>query len=451
MSSNKKINVVTLGCSKNVVDSEKLMSQLQHGGYSIVHDSDELSARIVIVNTCGFINDAKEESVNTILEFAAAKQRGEIDKLFVFGCLAERYKSDLQNDIEEVDEFFGVNSIEDILVAVGVQHKKNLIGERLVSTPKHYAYLKISEGCSWGCSYCAIPLIRGRHVSVPAEDLVREAELLAAKGVKELMVIAQDTTYYGLDLYGERKLAALLQRLSEVKGIEWIRLHYGYPAQFPTDVLEVMRNNPKICKYLDIPFQHVNTTVLKNMRRGNDRRQTYDLIRALREQTPEIALRTTLIVGHPGEDEAAFAELITFIREVKFERLGVFTYSEEEGTYGAQHLADVIPQEEKQRRADVLMKLQAGISASLNAAKVGKTFRVVIDRKEGELYVGRTQYDSPEVDGEVLISSETELNSGEFHDVKITAADEFDLYGDFVGGFSTGVEALRFLAHRLRI
>ncbi len=431
MSSPKKINVVTLGCSKNVVDSEKLMAQLQHGGYALLHDSDDTSARTVIINTCGFIGDAKEESINTILEFAEAKKRGEIDKLYVFGCLSERYKKELEVELgSEVDEFFGVSNVEDILRTLGVQHKSKLIGERLLSTPPHYAYLKISEGCNWGCSYCAIPLIRGKHISTPIEDLVSEAKLLAAKGVKELMLIAQDSTFYGIDIYGKRRLADLLTELSKVDGIEWLRLHYAYPTQFPIDVLDVMRSNPKVCKYLDIPFQHVNNTVLKNMRRGNTRQQTYDLIRAFREQVPGIALRTTLIVGHPGEDEAAFAELMDFVREAKFERLGAFTYSEEEGTYGAKHLKDEIPQEEKQRRADVLMRLQAEISGTLNQEKVGKTFRSIIDRKEGEYYVGRTEYDSPEVDGEVLITSAKPLALGEFYGVKISKVEEFDLYGE---------------------
>ncbi len=407
------------------------MARLQHGGYTLLHDSDDPSADIVIINTCGFIGDAKEESINTILEFAEAKKRGDIVKLYVFGCLSERYKAELQAELgDEVDEFFGVNNIEDILTTLGVQHKQALLGERLVSTPQHYAYLKISEGCNWGCSYCAIPLIRGKHVSVPMEELVAEAKLLAAKGVKELMVIAQDSTYYGLDLYGKRRLADLLTELSKVDGIEWIRLHYAYPTQFPQDVLDVMRDNPKICKYLDIPFQHVNTNVLKAMRRGNDKQQTYDLVTAIRKAIPDMALRTTLIVGHPGEDEAAFNELMDFVRIAKFERLGVFTYSEEEGTYGAQHLQDDIPQEEKQRRADVLMKMQAGISAALNQKKIGKTLRAIIDRKEGDYYIARTQYDSPEVDGEVLIKSEKSLKFGEFYDVKITSADEFDLYAE---------------------
>jgi ribosomal protein S12 methylthiotransferase len=408
------------------------MARLRCGGYTLLHDSEDISAKIVVINTCGFITEAKEESVNTILAFAEAKRRGDIEKLFVFGCLSERYKNDLRKEIGEVDEFFGVNSMEDILTAIGVPHVQTSVGERLLTTPGHYAYLKISEGCNRRCSYCAIPLIRGKHVSTPVEELVNEAELLADKGVKELMVVAQDTTFYGMDTYGERRLATLLDALSKVDGIEWIRLHYAYPAQFPDDVIDVLHSNSKLCKYLDIPFQHVNDAVLKNMRRGVNRRQTYGLIDKLRRCAPGVALRTTLLVGHPGEDEAAFAELMDFVREVKFERLGVFTYSEEEGTYGAKHFKDTLPQEDKQRRADALMKLQAEISASLNHDKVGKTFKVMLDRKEGNYYVGRTEFDSPEVDGEALIASDKPLHPGCFYNVKITSADEFDLYGEVV-------------------
>jgi ribosomal protein S12 methylthiotransferase len=413
-----------------VVDSEKLMARLRYGGYTLLHDSNDTSAKIVIINTCGFIAGAKEESVNTILEFAEAKRRGDIEQLFVMGCLSERYKDDLRKEIEEVDDFFGVSSIDDILTAVGVPHVQVPRGERLLTTPKHYAYLKISEGCSRRCSYCAIPLIRGKHVSTPVEALVSEAQLLAQQGVKELLVVAQDATSYGVDLYGKRCLAALLAALSEVDGIEWIRLHYAYPAHFPDDVIEALRNNSKLCKYLDIPLQHVSDAVLKNMRRGINRRQTCELIGKLRSRVPGVALRTTLLVGHPGEDDAAFAELLDFVREVKFERLGVFTYSEEEGTYGARHFKDALGQEEKQRRADAVMKLQAGISASLNHAKIGKTLRVMLDRREGSGYAGRTEFDSPEVDGEVLIASEKPLTAGHFYSIQITAADEFDLYGE---------------------
>jgi ribosomal protein S12 methylthiotransferase len=411
------------------VDSEKLMARLRRGGYTLLHDSSDTSAKIVVINTCGFITEAKEESVNTILEFAEAKRRGDIEKLFVFGCLAERYKDDLRKEIEEVDEFFGVSSFDDILTAVGVPHVQAPAGERLLTTSGHYAYLKISEGCNRSCSYCAIPLIRGKHVSTPIEALVDEARLLAGKGVKELIAVAQDSTFYGVDIYGKRRLAALLGALSEVDGIEWIRLHYAYPSQFPADVIDVLRDNGKLCKYLDIPFQHVSNTVLKNMRRGVSRRQTYELIDKLRSRAPGIALRTTLMVGHPGEDETAFAELMDFVREVKFERLGVFTYSEEEGTYGATRFKDALSPEEKQQRANAVMKLQAEISASLNMEKVGKTFKVMLDRKEGSYYVGRTEFDSPEVDGEALITSDKPLSIGHFYNVKITSTDDFDLYG----------------------
>ncbi|MDR3296676.1 MAG: 30S ribosomal protein S12 methylthiotransferase RimO [Prevotellaceae bacterium] len=425
------INIVTLGCSKNVVDSEKLAARLHRAGYTLVHDGAVEAAPVVVVNTCGFIDSAKEESVNTILAFAQAKQQGKLRALFVMGCLAERYKDELRKELAEVDDFFGVNKLDDVLTALGVPHAQALLGERLLSTARHYAYLKISEGCSWKCSYCAIPLIRGNHVSTPLEQLVSEAEMLAAQGVKELMVVAQDSTYYGLDLYGHRCLAQLLRALSELRGLEWIRLHYAYPAQFPPDLIDELRSNPKLCKYLDIPFQHASDAVLRAMRRGHTRQQAFDLVAQLREQVPNIALRTTLMVGHPGEDEAAFAELLDFVRTARFERLGVFTYSEEEGTYGAAHLADTIPPAEKQRRADELMRLQQGISAELNAARVGHSFRVLIDRKEGDYYIGRTQHDSPEVDGEVLIPAATRrLRCGTFHNVRITGAEEFDLFGE---------------------
>jgi ribosomal protein S12 methylthiotransferase len=430
LSTRKQINLITLGCSKNVVDSEKLMARLRRGGYALLHDSEDTSAQIVIINTCGFITEAKEESISTILAFAEAKRRGAIEKLFVLGCLSERYKDDLRREIGEVDEFFGVNSMEDILASLGVPPAPASAGERLLTTPQHYAYLKISEGCSRRCSFCAIPLIRGGHVSTPIEELVGEATLLAGKGVKELMVVAQDTTSYGVDIYGERRLAALLGALSEVDGVEWIRLHYAYPAQLPSDVIDALRSNGKVCRYLDVPFQHVSDAVLKLMRRGVTRRQTYSLIDKLRRRAPGVALRTTLMVGHPGEDEAAFAELMDFVREVKFDRLGVFTYSEEEGTYGAKRLKDTLTQEEKRQRADAVMKLQAEISAELNRGKVGKTFKVMLDRREGDYYVGRTEFDSPEVDGEVLIPSAKPLRPGSFYSVKITSADEFDLYGE---------------------
>ena len=437
----RKINVITLGCSKNLVDSEHLMAQLQRNGFEIVHDSNETDARIVVINTCGFIGDAKEESVNTILAFADAKTKGCIDHLFVMGCLAERYKKELEQEIPEVDRYFGVNNLADIVEAVGGRYRDELTGERHLTTPHHYAYLKISEGCNWGCGYCAIPLIRGRHVSVPMEQLVAEAEGLAHSGVKELIVIAQDTTYYGLDLYGERRLGDLLRRLCRIDGIEWLRLHYAYPAQFPDDVIGAMRDEPKICKYLDIPFQHISDSQLKSMRRGLDKAETYALVEKMRREVPGIALRTTLLTGYPGESEQDFEELLQFVRDIRFERLGVFPYSEEEGTYSATKLQDDVPEEVKQQRVDRIMELQNGISRENNLRRVGRTERVILDRREGDYWIGRTQYDSPEVDTEILISaSETgksvrentgdrTLSAGQFLDVRITRADDYDLYG----------------------
>ena len=437
----KIINVVTLGCSKNIVDSEHLMAQLRRNNFEIKFDSNTTDAKIVVVNTCGFIGDAKEESVNTIHGFANAKSAGEIDHLFVMGCLAERYKKELEQEIPEVDRYFGVNNLADIVEAVGGRYRDELTGERHLTTPHHYAYLKISEGCNWGCGYCAIPLIRGRHVSVPMEQLVAEAEGLAHSGVKELIVIAQDTTYYGLDLYGERRLGDLLRRLCRIDGIEWLRLHYAYPAQFPDDVIGAMRDEPKICKYLDIPFQHISDSQLKSMRRGLDKAETYALVEKMRREVPGIALRTTLLTGYPGESEQDFEELLQFVRDIRFERLGVFPYSEEEGTYSATKLQDDVPEEVKQQRVDRIMELQNGISRENNLRRVGRTERVILDRREGDYWIGRTQYDSPEVDTEILISaSETgksvrentgdrTLSAGQFLDVRITRADDYDLYG----------------------
>lgn len=428
----KKINVVTLGCSKNLVDSEHLMAQLRKNNFEVVYDSNSTDVKVVIINTCGFIGDAKEESVNMILDFARAKTAGQIDHLYVMGCLAERYKKDLEEEIPEVDRFFGVNNLADIVAQVGGSYRRELVGERFLTTPSHYAYLKISEGCNWGCGYCAIPLIRGRHVSVPMEELVTEAEKLAAAGVKELIVIAQDTTYYGIDLYGERKLDELLTRLCAVERIEWIRLHYAYPAQFPDEVIRVMQREPKMCKYLDIPFQHVSDNQLRGMRRGVTRAETYALIEKLRREVPGIALRTTLLAGYPGESEADFEELLAFVREVRFERLGVFPYSEEEETHSALHLKDDVPEEVKQERADRIMEVQNGISAGLNRERIGKRERVIIDRREGDFYVGRSQYDSPEVDTEILIAAAGELVAGTFAEVLITEAGDYDLYAEVV-------------------
>lgn len=428
----KKINIVTLGCSKNLVDSERLFKQLEANGFTVVHDSNDTSAKVVIINTCGFIGDAKEESIDTILSFAHAKLKGKIRHLFVMGCLAERYKKDLQLEIPEVDDFFGVNNLEDIVKAIGGDLKVELLGERTITTPKHYAYLKISEGCNWGCSYCAIPLIRGKYVSVPIENLVAEAKSLAAKGVKELLVIAQDTTYYGLDIYGKRMLGELLNRLSEIKGIEWIRLHYAYPTFFPEDVIDVIRDNPKICKYLDIPFQHISDKVLKKMRRGINKEETYALINKLKAEIPDIAIRTTLLVGHPGENKADFDELVEFVKEMKFDRLGVFPYSEEENTFSAINFDDSISEEIKQERVEIIMQIQSEIALQKNLKRIGKQMRVLVDRLEGDFYVARSQYDSPEVDQEVLITFDTKAKIGEFYDVEITDAEEFDLFAKFI-------------------
>lgn len=424
----KKINIVTLGCAKNIVDSEHLMGQLAASGWEVEFDSETSNASVVVVNTCGFILDAKQESIETILGFAQAKADGEISHLFVMGCLAERYKEDLRAEIPEVDQFFGVNNIKEIISIVGSEYRHELQGERLLTTPSHYAYLKISEGCNWGCGYCAIPLIRGKHQSVPMEDLLDEARHLADRGVKELIVIAQDTTYYGLDLYGERRLGDLLRQLCQIEGLEWIRLHYAYPANFPMDVIEAMRDEPKICKYLDIPFQHVSDNMLRSMRRGLNKSQTLELIAELRRQIPTIALRTTLLVGYPGESEADFAELMEFVRESHFDRLGVFPYSEEEGTYSAINLTDDIPSSVKEQRAEAIMELQREISRGANERLVGTLQQVIIDRAEDELWVARTQYDSPEVDNEVLVDTPFILNPGDIIDVVITQADDYEVY-----------------------
>ena len=437
----KKINVITLGCSKNTVDSEHLMARLAAAGYEVVFDSDRTDAKTVVINTCGFIGDAKQESIDMILRAAAAKQAGKIERLFVIGCLSERYADDLRTEIPEVDAYFGARTWDGVVRALEASGEPELATERLLTTPKHYAYLKISEGCNWMCGYCAIPLIRGPHVSVPMETLEEEARKLAARGVRELIVIAQDTTYYGLDLYGERRLGDLLRRLCHIDGIEWLRLHYAYPAQFPDDVIGAMRDEPKICKYLDIPFQHISDSQLKSMRRGLDKAETYALVEKMRREVPGIALRTTLLTGYPGESEQDFEELLQFVRDIRFERLGVFPYSEEEGTYSATKLQDDVPEEVKQQRADRIMELQNEISRENNLRRVGRTERVILDRREGDYWIGRTQYDSPEVDTEILISaSETgksvrentgdrTLSAGQFLDVRITRADDYDLYG----------------------
>lgn len=429
----KKINVITLGCSKNTVDSEHLMARLAAAGYEVHFDSDRTDAKIVVINTCGFIGDAKQESIEMILRAAAAKQAGKIERLFVIGCLSERYADDLRTEIPEVDDYFGARDWNGIVRALGASQDSALATERHLTTPRHYAYLKISEGCNWMCGYCAIPLIRGRHVSVPMEQLEEEARKLAAAGVKELIVIAQDTTYYGIDLYGERRLGELLHRLCRIDGIAWIRLHYAYPSAFPDEVIEAMVSEPKICKYLDIPFQHISDAQLNAMRRRHTKAEAYTLIDRLRRAIPDLALRTTLMVGYPGETEADFDELLQFIRDIRFERLGVFAYSEEEGTYSARELRDDVPDEVKQQRVERIMTLQSEISIENNRRRVGSTERVLIDSRQGDRYVGRTQYDSPEVDQEILVpAAGKRLLRGHFYEVRIDAASDYDLYGEVV-------------------
>ena len=427
----KKINVITLGCSKNTVDSEHLMARLAAAGYEVLFDSDRTDAKVVVINTCGFIGDAKQESVEMILRAAAAKQAGKIERLFVIGCLSERYADELRTEIPEVDEYFGARTWDGIIRALGASDDPALATARLLTTPKHYAYLKISEGCNWKCGYCAIPLIRGEHRSVPMEELEEEARRLAAGGVRELMVIAQDTTYYGLDLYGRRCLAELLRRLCRIDGIEWIRLHYAYPTAFPEEVIEVMASEPKICKYLDIPFQHISDAQLAAMHRRHTKAEALELIARLRHAIPDLALRTTLLVGYPGEREADFEELLDFVRATRFDRLGVFAYSEEEGTFSAREFRDDVPEEVKQQRVERVMALQNEISLANNLRRVGRTERVVIDSRQGDFYVGRSQYDSPEVDQEILIpAAGRRLLRGRFYDVKITSAADYDLYAE---------------------
>ena len=424
-----KINVITLGCSKNVYDSEVLMGQLKASGKEVVHEEE---GNVVVINTCGFINNAKEESVNTILDYMQKKEDGEVDKVFVTGCLSERYKPDLQKEIPNVDQYFGTTELPQLLKALGADYKHELIGERLTTTPKNYAYLKIAEGCDRPCSFCAIPLMRGKHKSTPIENLVIEAEKLAANGVKELILIAQDLTYYGLDLYKKRNLAELLEALVKVEGIEWIRLHYAFPTGFPMDVLDVMKREPKICNYLDIPLQHISDKILKSMRRGTTQEKTTKLLKEFRAAVPEMTIRTTLIVGYPGETEEDYQNLKAWVEAMRFERLGCFTYSHEENTH-AFNLEDDVPEEVKLARANEIMEIQSQISWELNQAKIGEIFKVVIDRKEGEYFVGRTEFDSPDVDNEVLIdASKTFLKTGEFATVKVTEAADFDLYAEVI-------------------
>jgi ribosomal protein S12 methylthiotransferase len=427
-----KVNVITMGCSKNVFDSEVMMAQLKANRFEVEHESSTDDAEIVIINTCGFIDNAKQESIDTILRYADAKKEGLVDKVYVTGCLSERYKSDLEKEIPEVDAYFGTRDLPRLLKTLKADYKAELIGERLLTTPSHYAYLKIAEGCDRPCSFCAIPLMRGKNISTPIEDLVVQTQSLAAKGVKELILIAQDLTYYGLDIYKERKLATLITKLSEVDGIEWIRLHYAYPSGFPLDVLDVMASNPKVCNYLDIPLQHGSSKILKAMRRGIDREKTEELIRVIREKVPGIAIRTTLIAGYPGETEEDFQEMYDFVERSKFDRLGVFTYSHEENTHAYQ-FEDDVPEEIKKERADDIMELQSGISYELNQQKVGKTYKVLFDRVEGDYFIGRTEFDSPDVDNEVLVKKEnTYVRLGDFAMVKIEKADHYDLYGSVI-------------------
>lgn len=424
----KKINLVTLGCSKNIVDSEVIMGQLKANGKDVVHEG---KGDIVVINTCGFIDNAKEESINTILEYVDLKKEGKVEKIFVTGCLSARYKPDLEQEIPDVDQYFmGPRELPILLKQLGADYKHELVGERLTTTPKHFAYLKVSEGCDRPCTFCAIPLMRGGHISTPIENLVKEAKSLAAKGVKELILIAQDLTYYGLDLYKKRALGDLLKELVKVEGIEWIRLHYAFPTGFPEDVLEIIKNEPKICNYLDIPLQHINDDILKRMKRGTSHNKTTKLISEFREKVPNMAIRTTLIVGFPGETEEKFQELKDWVREQRFDRLGCFTYSHEENT-GAYVYEDDVAEDVKERRVEEIMEIQQQISYEINQEKVGKTFKCLFDRKEGNYFVGRTEFDSPDVDNTVLVSAEnTYISIGEFVNIKINSAEDFDLYGE---------------------
>ena len=423
-----KVNVVTLGCSKNLVDSEVLMGHLRAGAFDVTHESETDDAHIVIINTCGFIDNAKQESIDTIIRYTKAKQDGLVEKVYVTGCLSERYKPELQKEIPDVDGYFGTRELPRLLKTLKADYRKELVGERLITTPQHYAYVKISEGCDRPCSFCAIPLMRGGHVSKPIEELVKETELLAKNGTKEIILIAQDLTYYGLDLYKKRNLAELLSALVKVEGIEWIRLHYAFPSGFPLDVLDVMAAEPKICKYLDMPLQHISDSLLKSMRRGTTREKTTSLVKTIREKVPGIALRTTLIAGYPGETKKDFEEMKAWVQEMRFDRLGIFTYSHEENTH-AFGLKDNVSGTEKRRRADEIMAVQQVISGELNREKIGNTYRVIVDRKEGEYFVCRTEHDSPEVDNEVLVHESHALIPGNFCLVQVTDADDYDLHG----------------------
>lgn len=428
-----KVNVITLGCSKNLVDSEILITQLRGNGIQVSHESENNDSNIVIINTCGFIDNAKQESIDMILQYAEAKKNGLIDKVFVTGCLSERYKDDLSKEITNIDAWFGTRELPAMLKKFKADYKHELIGERFITTPTHYAYFKIAEGCDRPCSFCAIPIMRGNHVSVSMDDLVTQAKGLAAKGTKELILIAQDLTYYGLDIYKKRNLSELLHRLSDVEGIEWIRLQYAYPSGFPMDVLDVMNQKSNICNYLDMPLQHITDNMLQLMRRGINKQKTIDLVNQIRDKVPSIAIRTTLIAGHPGETEHDFEEMYRFVEQTKFERLGVFTYSHEEKTHAGDTMKDVISEKVKKQRAEEIMSLQEGISSTLNQNKVGNICKVLIDRKEGKYFVGRTEFDSPEVDNEVLIlAKDNYVRIGDFCNVKITESESFDLYGSLV-------------------
>ena len=427
------IDIITLGCSKNLVDSEQLIRQLEDKGYQVTHDSDNPKGEIAVINTCGFIGDAKEESINMILEFAQTKEEGHLKKLYVMGCLSERYLKELAIEIPQVDKFYGKFNWKELLDDLGKAYNQDIYIERSLTTPKHYAYLKISEGCDRKCSYCAITIITGKHISRPMEEILDEVKYLVDKGVKEFQVIAQELTYYGIDLYKKQMLPELIEKISEISGVEWIRLHYAYPAHFPVDLFRVMRERDNVCKYMDIALQHISDNVLSGMRRQVTKEETYRLIKQFRKEVPGIHLRTTLMVGFSGETEKDFEELKEFVRTVRFDRMGAFAYSEEEGTHAAQQYEDNIPQEIKQQRLDELMEIQQGISAELSAAKVGKVMKIIIDRLEGDYYIGRTEYDSPEVDPEVLINREDgELKIGEFYRAEITDADDFDLYAKVI-------------------
>ena len=427
------IDIITLGCSKNLVDSEKLIRQLEANGYKVTHDSPKPQGEIAVINTCGFIGDAKEESINMILEFCEAKEEGKLKKLYVMGCLSERYLKELEVEIPQVDKFYGKFNWNELLADLGKAYQPEIAIERTLTTPKHYAYLKISEGCDRSCAYCAIPIITGKHTSRPMEEIIEEVKLLVSQGVKEFQVIAQELTYYGVDLYKSQKLPELIEKIAQVPGVEWIRLHYAYPTHFPEDLFRVMRENDNVCKYMDIALQHISDNMLSRMRRNVSKAETYALIEKFRKEVPGIHLRTTLMVGFPGETEEDFEQLKEFVQKARFDRMGAFAYSEEEGTFAAQNYEDTIPQEVKQARLDELMAIQQGISAELSQAKIGQELKVMIDRKEGEYYIGRTQFDSPEVDPEVLIKAEGKrLLSGRFYQVLITDADDFDLYGKLI-------------------